>query len=347
MEDNCKKILLDKKYGLKKIERILKRHKFYESGNKDKLLESVSNNPAIFEMIIIELLKKSLQKQVKNMCETLDIDSNSNVDELKKKISDKLNKNIKNKNIKNKIDFLSSAFDKPDLERILKRHKFSKSGNKDKLLEACARNDFIIKEAMTKWKKSKNNMGDIQDMCETLGLGWKGKKGELLQKIENYVFKNEITKDFQNKLTLTNTNLSKNVDEIYSKLPLTSDPALLSEVIQEIKSFEPHKELLQKELDYQKELYGWLKRRFGQTQFEVQRGSSRPDLLIDNIAIEIKGPTENKDLATIADKCTRYGQQFEKIIVVLFQIKVTYQYWKDWKNGIDTQFSQTTEIIEK
>ena len=347
MEDNCKKILLDKKYGLKKIERILKRHKFYESGNKDKLLESVSNNPTIFEMIIIELLKKSLQKQVKKMCETLGINSNSNVDELKKKISDKLKKNIKNKNIKNKIDFLGYAFDKPDLETILKRHKFPKSGNKDKLLEVCARNDFIVKEAMTKWIKSKKNMGDIQDMCKTLGMGWDGKKGELLQKIENCVFKNEITKDFQNKLTLTNPNSSKNVDEIYSKLPLTSDPALLSEVIQEIKSFEPHKELLQKELDYQKELYGWLKRRFGQIQFEVQRGSSRPDLLIDNIAIEIKGPTENKDLATIADKCTRYGQQFEKIIVVLFQIKVTYQYWKDWKNGIDTQFSQTTEIIEK
>jgi hypothetical protein len=347
MEDNCKKILLDKKYGLKKIERILKRHKFYESGNKDKLLESVSNNPTIFEMIIIDLLKKSLQKQVKKMCETLGINSNSNVDELKKKISDKLNKNIKNKNIKNKIDFLDYAFDKPDLETILKRHKFPKSGNKDKLLEVCARNDFIVKEAMTKWIKSKKNMGDIQDMCKTLGMGWDGKKGELLQKIENSVFKNEITKDFQNKLTLTNPNPSKNVDEIYSKLPLTSDPALLSEVIQEIKSFKPHKEILQKELDYQKELYGWLKRRFGQTQFEVQRGSSRPDLLIDNIAIEIKGPTDTKDLATIADKCTRYGQQFEKIIVVLFQIKVTYQYWKDWKNGIDTQFSQTTEIIEK
>ena len=205
MEDNCKKILLDKKYGLKKIERILKRHKFYESGNKDKLLESVSNNPTIFELIIIELLKKSRKNDVKKMCETLGIDSNSNVDELKKNISDKLKKNIKNKNIKNKIDFLDYAFDKPDLERILKRHKFPKSGNKDKLLEACVRNDFIVKEAMTKWKKSKKNMRHIQDMCETLGMDWEGKKGELLQKIEDYVFKNEIKKDIQNEITKPNS----------------------------------------------------------------------------------------------------------------------------------------------
>jgi hypothetical protein len=347
MEDNCKKILLDKKYGLKKIERILKRHKFYESGNKDKLLESVSNNPTIFEMIIIELLKKSLQKQVNKMCETLGIDSNSNVDELKKKISDKLNKNIKNKNIKNKIDFLSSAFDKHDLEIILKRHKFSKSGNKDKLVEKCARNDFIVKEAMTKWKKSKKNMGDIQDMCETLGMGWDGKKGELLQKIEDYVFKNEIKKDIQNELTVTNTNSSKYVDEIYSKLPATSDPALIDEVIQEIKSFTPHKEKLGLEYNYQLELYGWLHRRYSQTLFEHQRGSSRPDIVIDNIAIEIKGPTRSPDLQTIAGKCVRYGEHFEKIIVVLFQIEVSYKMWKDWKNGMHKQFSQTTEIIEK
>jgi hypothetical protein len=209
MEDSCKKILLDKKYGLKKIERILRHHKLYESGNKDKLLESVSNNPTIFEMIIIELLKKSLQKQVKKMCETLGIDSNSNVDELKKKISDELKKNIKNKNIKNKIEFLDNAFDKPDLERILKRHDFPKSGNKDKLLEVCARNDFIVKEVMTKWKKSKKSMGRIQDMCETLGMDWEGKKSELLQKIEDYVFKNEIKKDIPNESAVMPTNSSR------------------------------------------------------------------------------------------------------------------------------------------
>jgi len=204
MEDNCKKILLDKKYGLKKIKNILKQYKFDKSGNEDKVLESVSNNPTIFELIIIELLKKSRKNDVKKMCETLGIDSNSNVDELKKKISDKLNKNIKNKNIKNKIDFLSS-FDKPRLEKILELHGFTKSGNKDKLVEACARNDFIVKEAMAKWIKPKKNMRNIEKMCETLGVDSKGTRGELLQKIEDYVFKNEIKKDIQNEFTVTPT----------------------------------------------------------------------------------------------------------------------------------------------
>jgi hypothetical protein len=208
MEDNCKKILLDKKYGLKKIKKILHYYKFDESGNEDKVLESVSNNPTIFELIIIELLKESGKNEVKKMCETLGMDSNSKVDELKKNISDKLNKNIKNKNIENKINFLSS-FDKPSLEKILERHGFTKSGNKDKLVEACARNDFIVKEAMATCKKPKKSMRYIEKICETLGIDSKGKRDELLQKIEDCVFKNEIKKDIQNELTVIPTNSSK------------------------------------------------------------------------------------------------------------------------------------------
>jgi len=209
MEDHCKKILLDKKYGLKKIKKILKHYKFDESGNENKVLECVSNNTTIFEKIIDELLNKSGKNEVKKMCETLGMDSNSKVDELKKKISEKLTKNIKNKNIKNKIDFLS-FFDKPTLEKILKQHKFTKSGNKDKLVEACARNDFIIKETMTKWKNAKTtSYGHLVEMCETLGVDSKGKKGELLQKIEDCIFKNEIKKYNQNELTVIPTNSSK------------------------------------------------------------------------------------------------------------------------------------------
>jgi ribosomal protein S13 len=321
MEDNCKKILLDKKYGLKKIERILKRHKFYESGNKDKLLESVSNNPTIFEMIIIELLKKSLQKQVKKMCETLGIDSNSNVDELKKKISDKLKKNIKNKNIKNKIDFLHYAFDKPDLERILKRHKFPKSGNKDKLLEACARNDFIVNEAMTKWKKSKKSMGHIQDMCETLGMDWEGKKGELLQKIEDYVFKNEIKTDIQNESS-SKINSSRNMNDISSGFSLTVDPELVNDIVEEIKSYKPSRKT-STELPYETGLHGFLSKSFPQLETQITRGRTRPDIVIGNIAIEIKGPTTMTHITSLGDKLLRYPEFWGKLIIVLFDIQVS------------------------
>ena len=248
MEDNCKKILLDKKYGLKKIKKILKRHKFDESGNEDKVLESVSNNPTIFEMIIIELLKKSRQNDVKKMCETLGMDSSSKVDELKKKISEKLTKNIKNKNIKNKIHFLSS-FDKPRLEKILEQHRFKKSGNKDKLVEACARNDFIVKEAMTKLKNRKRNMRHIEKICETLGVDSKGTRGELLQKIEDCVFKNEIKKDIQNEFAVIPTNSSRSSLKSQNSFPnqkiFKSDADGLTEITEknENKIFDYEKDL--------------------------------------------------------------------------------------------------------
>jgi hypothetical protein len=210
MEDNFKKIL-DKKYGMKKIEDILKRHKFYESGNQDKLLEIVSNNTTIFEEIINELLYESYQDEIKEICHELDIDSKSKVGELKKKILDKLNKHIENRNIENKIKFLSSssAFHKEDLEDILKRHKFHKSGNKDKLVEKCARNDFLVKAAMIKWNRPQKNIEHIQEMCDTLGVDSRGKRNELLKKIEECVFKNETKKDIQNELTVISTNSSK------------------------------------------------------------------------------------------------------------------------------------------
>ena len=207
MESNFKKIL-DRNYEMKFIEKILKRHKFPKSGNKDKLLEIILNNATIFEYFINKLLNESYQDKIKEICNELDIDSNSKVDELKKKILDKLNKTIKNKTIKNKIKFLDFGFYAYNFEPILKRHKFPKSGNKDKLLEQVARNDFLVETAMTKWKNGIDK-DSIQGMCGILGIDSKGKRDELLQKIEDCVFKNEIKKDIQNELTVIPTNSSK------------------------------------------------------------------------------------------------------------------------------------------
>lgn len=132
------------------------------------------------------------------------------------------------------------------------------------------------------------------------------------------------------------------IDEIESERELesieeedmSSDDPLYNEICTVIKSFTP---LLKYdfELPYQIDLARYLKEKFPSTKIEVQRGSSRPDIVVDGFAIEIKGPTEQKDLDSIPSKCMRYPQHFKRgMIVVLFNLQTTDRFYDEWKNGI-------------
>lgn len=104
------------------------------------------------------------------------------------------------------------------------------------------------------------------------------------------------------------------------------------------------------EYSYQSELAQWLKSRFSDTNIEIQRGSSRPDIVVKGIAIEIKGPTGENELRTIADKCMRYSQHFKSgIIIVLFDVQVNSRWYVEWVNGIKKTHEHLThiEIIRK
>jgi hypothetical protein len=89
------------------------------------------------------------------------------------------------------------------------------------------------------------------------------------------------------------------------------------------------------ELYYQDTLASFLRARFPDTRIEVTRGSTRPDIVVKGVAIEIKGPTNDGDLQTIADKCLRYKQYFPKgMICVLFNVNVTQHRYEDWVQGM-------------
>ncbi|MFH1391136.1 MAG: hypothetical protein ABIH20_02375 [Candidatus Diapherotrites archaeon] len=124
--------------------------------------------------------------------------------------------------------------------------------------------------------------------------------------------------------------------------PLSKD--FLSELIKEIEAFTPSQKWFN-EQGYQGELQGWLKRKFPDSKVEVQRGSSRPDLILKNIAIEVKGPTTAEQLNTIASKCMRYSKHFpEGLIVVLFDIKVGDRYYAEWFSSLKDQFPEVIVI---
>lgn len=60
----------------------------------------------------------------------------------------------------------------------------------------------------------------------------------------------------------------------------------------------------------------------------------------------MKGPTDSKQLKTIADKILRYSQHYENIVVVLFEIKINSGHFEEWRDGIEEHFKNVT-IIEK
>ena len=100
-----------------------------------------------------------------------------------------------------------------------------------------------------------------------------------------------------------------------------------------IEGFHPAR-TFDREIRYQDELYGYLLGRLGQgVAIEKQRGRSRPDIVVDEIAIEIKGPTTNQGLQTIADKIARYRLHFSGIVCVLFDVQDEAHY-REWLRGI-------------
>lgn len=125
------------------------------------------------------------------------------------------------------------------------------------------------------------------------------------------------------------------------------DDDLVEELVEVIKEFKPIKHFKNEDL-YHTNLYTYLCQRIpGDIGFEVQRGSSRPDITLGDIAIEIKGPTDSQGLMTIADKVNRYSQHFDYLIVVLFDVICNERFYQEWFEGIMRQYEGQVRIIRK
>lgn len=122
---------------------------------------------------------------------------------------------------------------------------------------------------------------------------------------------------------------------------------LINRIVEEIKAFEPAKPELRNEYAYQLSLHSWLKKSFPKADIEIQRGHSRPDIVIEDIAIEIKGPTDSQGLITIADKCMRYADNFpEGLIVVLFEVRVNEGRYQEWLESLKRKYPNV-KVIRK
>jgi hypothetical protein len=95
-------------------------------------------------------------------------------------------------------------------------------------------------------------------------------------------------------------------------------PEKIREITEEIEKFTPSKNWSSEE-GYQGELQGYLKQKFPSSLVEVQTGASRPDIVIDNVAIEVKGPTDDNAINSIPAKCLKYSKHYDHLIFVLFR----------------------------
>jgi hypothetical protein len=169
--------------------------------SKEELIEIILKNSTLLEYFIGEVFDGDGSSQWlhdtsypldrKQICADLDIDFNSNIRELKKKILGEVNKNIDNKDIQNKINFISalpfSTFYSYDLKNILDIHGMSSMGEKEELVKNVARNDLVVKRAMKECERELQK-DDVKKMCDFLMIDSEGNREELLQKINDYVF---------------------------------------------------------------------------------------------------------------------------------------------------------------
>ncbi len=133
-------------------------------------------------------------------------------------------------------------------------------------------------------------------------------------------------------------NQKKELEEQYRQ-------TLISRVIDSIENFSPTKKWGNED-SYHKELLGWLKQPFPEIQYELQTGSSRPDLVIGMIAIEIKGPTDDNALNTLATKILKYSHYYENVVIVLFESSFSERNFKEITSGIEKTYSHV-HVIRK
>lgn len=112
---------------------------------------------------------------------------------------------------------------------------------------------------------------------------------------------------------------------------------LLELVVQAIQDFTPSRRY-HNEFPYQAELQGWLRSKFPMSRIEIQTGASRPDIVIEDIAIEVKGPTDNAALNTLTTKCLKYSEYYNKIILTLFEPVFSESNFREIESGIERHF---------
>jgi hypothetical protein len=122
--------------------------------------------------------------------------------------------------------------------------------------------------------------------------------------------------------------------------------SLITDIQKSIWEFKPLRKYFE-EILYQDTLATHLRTKLSgrEVVVERQKGSSRPDIVVDNIAIEIKGPTNQQALDSVPSKCMRYKNHFPGgLIVVLFDVQVNDYYYNEWEASLKRTYPDVIVI---
>jgi len=331
VEDIFKKILNDN-FDKEDIEDILEEFEFPKSGKKDELLQTILKNATIFEDAIKQLLGDSSKNEIQIICDSLNIPSNSNRPNLEEKILDKLHESIDDRDIKNKIKFLDFGCHKYDLENILADHNIPSTGKKEKLVERVAKNDSLVKSAMSEWKKELYKE-DIEELCDNLGINPEGNKEKLLQRVNDYLFKKE--KILVNNKTFSIDSKKSNIDQkgiqtivkknINYKNKTKNfkkyDSTFLKIIDNIQKEFIPEDSMDEKELQTQLKIFLTREYKGKKIEREVKTRAGNIDFLIDGkYVIEVKLAKNPTVLRDLIGQLEVYQEVFPQIAVLLLNI---------------------------
>ena len=98
-------------------------------------------------------------------------------------------------------------------------------------------------------------------------------------------------------------------------------PDFLLKLEKDIKSYKPYKKF-DKEEPYQIWLHWHLQHEYPELEVEKTIDYTRPDIIINDIAIEIKWPTKMSWLSTLPDKINKYLPKRDYLFIVLFDINI-------------------------
>ena len=115
-----------------------------------------------------------------------------------------------------------------------------------------------------------------------------------------------------------------------------------------IVSFNPRKDY-DLEAPYHDELFSCLKSKDRQARSNPRRGSTMPDIAVGKVAIEVKGPTRNRDLDTIPTKSWRYlgGGGYSFLFIVLFKPKFSEKHFYDLIQELKHHYPSRAAVITK
>lgn len=204
----------------------------------------------------------------------------------------------------------------------------------------CLENNISTKKTVIKMNNNENDdalFNYKKEKCTRDELITRIRKKLSLDRIISYAKRGRVDiQDIRNEIDKTFSEWE--VKELKKLNKQNNNNEMLTEIEYTIHKFKPFRRY-KYEYPYQDSLAAFLKSQYPNTKIEESRSSTRPDIFVEGIAIEVKGPTSVRDLQTIADKCLRYTQYFPQgLICVLFDVQVSKKFYNDWLKGMKINF---------